>query len=157
MLRIDRKISVRISYVFCVAAFIGILLLGILLALGNTVFPDSLVTALFDAQKQAGVLPYVFEYSVLLLVLFSDVCLMLLLNNVRQGAIFTDRSVTYLRIISWASILAGVLNIPLFFMLHLISVLCVSFVALFLGIVLRVVKNVIEEGTVIKEENDSTI
>ena len=157
MLRIDRKISVRISYVFCVAAFIGILLLGILLALGNTVFPDSLVTALFDAQKQAGVMPYVFEYSVLLLVLFSDVCLMLLLNNVRQGAIFTDRSVTYLRIISWASILAGVLNIPLFFMLHLISVLCVSFVALFLGIVLRVVKNVIEEGTVIKEENDSTI
>ncbi len=157
MLRIDRKISVRISYVFCIMAFIGILLLGILLALGNTVFPDSLVTALFDAQKQAGVMPYVLEYSVLFLVLFSDVCLMLLLNNVRRGAIFTGRSVTYLRIISWASILAGFLNIPLFFLLRLFSVLCVSFIAFFLGIVLRVVKNVIEEGTVIKEENDSTI
>ena len=84
-------------------------------------------------------------------------CLVLLLNNVRSGAIFTSASVGYLRVISWASILAGVLAIPLCFLIEWNLLLPVAFVGLFLGVVLRVVKNVIEEGTAIKEENDSTI
>ena len=157
MLRIDRKLSVTLSYAFCGAAFVGVLLLGVLLACGHAFFPDSLLSAFLTAQKKAGISAYVLEYLILALVLFSDVCLMLLLNHVRMGAIFTDKSVAYLRMISWASILAGVCAIPLYGMLHLLSALFVSFVAFFLGIVLRVVKNVIEEGTVIKEENDSTI
>ena len=157
MLRIDRRISVIISYCFCALAFIGVLVLGILIACNQTVFPNTFDGMIFIAQNRHGLWTYLLEYSILILVLLSDAVLVLLLRNVQKGEIFTSSSIGYLRIISWASILAGLAAIPLCFLLRLISVLCVAFIGFFLGVVLRVVKNVIEEGSVIKEENDSTI
>ena len=109
------------------------------------------------AQKSHAVFAFGLEFLILGLVLLSDLCLFRLLRNVSAGKIFTDGSVQYLRIISWASVLAGTAAIPLALLLGLVSLLAVSFIGFFLGIVLRVVKNVIEEGTIIKEENDGTI
>ena len=152
MLRIDRRISVILSYVFCALAFFGVLALGIVLPF----FRSDTVPFLAN-QDRFGALGYVMEYAILALVLCATVCLVLLLNNVRAGQIFTVPSVQYLRVISWASILAGVLAVPLSFVIDWDMLLPVAFVGVFLGIVLRVVKNVIEEGTAIKEENDGTI
>ena len=61
-----------------------------------------------------------------------------------------------LRIISWAAILALCIAFPLFFVV-IREALFISFVALFLGVVLRVVKQVIAKATELKEENDATI
>ncbi|MBR0426462.1 MAG: DUF2975 domain-containing protein [Clostridia bacterium] len=152
MFRIDRKISVMLSYIFCALSFFGVLLLAIALP-----FFRSANVPFLANQDRFGFWGYFLEYVILALVLISTVCLVLLLNNVRSGAIFTSASVGYLRVISWASILAGVLAIPLCFLIEWNLLLPVAFVGLFLGVVLRVVKNVIEEGTAIKEENDSTI
>lgn len=152
MLRIDRRISVILSYIFCALAFFGVLGLAIMLPF----FRNANVPFLAN-QDRFGVWGYLLEYAILALVLVATFCLVLLLNNVRGGAIFTSSSVGYLRIISWASILAGTLAIPLCFLIEWNMLLPVAFVGLFLGIVLRVVKNVIEEGTALKEENDSTI
>ncbi len=157
MLRIDRRISVTLSYLFCAIAFLGIVALGILLAFDNSLSVLHYDSALLRVQGQYRFWTYLLEYAILALVLFADICLVLVLNNVRRGSIFTDRSVQYLRLISWASVLAGAAAVPLCVFLRLPSLLCLAFIGFFLGAVLRVVKNVIEEGTAIKEENDGTI
>ena len=157
MFRIDRRVSVTLSYLFCAAAFLGIVALGILLAFDNSLSALHSDSVLLHVQSRYRFWTFLLEYIILALVLFADICLVLLLNNVRTGSIFTDRSVQYLRLISWASVLAGAAAIPLCIFLRLLSMLCLTFIGFFLGAVLRVVKNVIEEGTAIKEENDGTI
>ena len=93
-------------------------------------------------------------YVILLPAFVADISLLALLNLVASGKVFTNLAVYLLRLISICCfaevILFGALSI--FFLLSLV----VSFAALFLGIVLRVVKNVIEEATLIKNENDFT-
>ncbi len=79
----------------------------------------------------------------------------LLLKNVRDGRIFTPQSVSYLRILSWCAVGESVLFFALGF--YYCMVFLLSFAALFLGVILRVVKNVIEEAAAIKEENDFTV
>ncbi|MBR0081723.1 MAG: DUF2975 domain-containing protein [Clostridia bacterium] len=152
MLRIDRRLSVTLSYICCALAFFGVLGLAIALP-----FFRSETVPFFANQDRFGVLNYILEYAILALVLLATVCLVLLLNNVRAGAIFTDASVQLLRVISWASLLAGAICVPLSFLIEWDVLLAIAFVGLFLGVVLRVVKNVIEEGTAIKAENDGTI
>ena len=78
-----------------------------------------------------------------------------LLQNIRKEDIFISRNVSYLRGISWACF---ALCIPCL----VITVYCQTFFFIFLaagfmGLILRVVKNVIEEAVVIKEENDYTV
>lgn len=146
-----KRFSLFLSYAFAVVGLFVILFFAIALPIVRI---DPLATVK-DADLYR-VPTFVLCYLILSLVLCADICLILLLKNVRLGAIFTKRSVTLLRIISWAAIFAGVLAVPLFFM-FIRSAIFVVFVALFLGVVLRVVKQVIEKATELKEENDATI
>ena len=78
-----------------------------------------------------------------------------LLHNIQKEDIFISRNVEYLRGISWACF---ALCIPCL----VITIFCRTFffillAAGFMGLILRVVKNVIEEAVVIKEENDYTV
>lgn len=94
-------------------------------------------------------------YLIILVAAATDVILLLLLLRVRAGSVFTPLSVAYIRVISWLAMVIG----ALFFVLSkwfLISA-AVGFAAFFVGLCLRVVKNVIEEATSIKGENDLTI
>lgn len=81
--------------------------------------------------------------------------LLRLLGNIRRGDTFTRRNVSYLRRISWCCIavgaitlVGGVLYLPF---------LAISVCAAFVGLMLRVVKNVMQCATEIKEENELTI
>lgn len=78
-----------------------------------------------------------------------------LLRLVQKGQVFTAVSISSLRGISWCCVFAGLLFVLLgwYFPLSL----AVGFVAVFVGLCLRVMKNVIEEATVIKSENDLTV
>jgi hypothetical protein len=78
-----------------------------------------------------------------------------LLLNIKKDAIFIPPNVKYLRRISWCCIVvslitlaAGILYIPYLF---------VSVAAGFMGLMLRVVKNVMENAVQLKEENELTI
>ena len=78
-----------------------------------------------------------------------------LLRNIQKGDIFIARNVSHLRGISWACF---ALCVPCL----VIAVYCQPFLfiflaAAFMGLIRRVVKNVIEEAVVIKEENDFTV
>lgn len=146
-----KRFSLFLSYAFCIAGLI--VMIGF--AVAAPVFGLDRIATVPAAYLHIA-LSYLLVYLVITLVILADVCLFLLLRNIRHEAIFTHSSVTLLRVISWASILAGFLAFPLFF-LFIREALFISFVALFLGVVLRVVKQVIEKATELKEENDATI
>ena len=73
----------------------------------------------------------------------------------RQGDVFTQKSVSAIRAISWCCIAAGILFAALIPWFLLAA--AVAFVAAFVGLCLRVVKNAFEEATEIKSENDLTV
>ena len=146
-----KRFSLILSYLFCIIGFV--VFLGMSVAF--PIIGVNRVATVPNAADHAGII-YVLSYLILSLVLASDVCLFLLLDSIRKKRFFTERSVQLLQSISWAAIAAGLLAVPLFF-LFIREALFISFVALFLGAVLRVVADVIRRANEIKEENDATI
>ena len=146
-----KRFSLILSYIFCLLGFLAVIALCVILPISDM----QMIASVSDAHHWI-VLNCILSYLILALVLIADVCLFFLLKNVRSDRIFTTQSGTLLRIISWASIFAGLLAFPLTFT-FLYSALFVSFVGLFLGFVVRVVGQVIRRGTELKEENDATI
>ncbi len=78
-----------------------------------------------------------------------------LLANIKAKNVFVQKNVKYLRIISWCSFaVSAILFISGFYYLLF---LLIAVAAAFFGLILRVVKNVIEHAVSIKNENDFTI
>ena len=148
MLKIDNKISCHLTMALSVLFFAGLIVCGVgLVPYLNTV-SDTL---------EAGEKPVVIGigYAVLVLAAAADALLFALLRRVQKEAVFTAESVALLRGISWCCVAAGALFVWLgcYFLLAY----AVAFVAVLVGICLRVVKNVIAEATEIKSENDLTV
>jgi len=83
------------------------------------------------------------------------ICLHKLLGNIKKEEVFIMANVKLLRVISWccfATALLLVFAVKYYLLLGLVGI---TFA--FLGLVLRVVKNVIEEAVHIKAENELTI
>ena len=94
-------------------------------------------------------------YVALSFVILADVLLFCLLVRVNGGRVFTARSVDYIRGVSWCCFALGATFCAIGIYFNLAFV--VALAAAFLGLCLRVVKNVIEEATTIKSENDLTV
>jgi len=82
-----------------------------------------------------------------------------LLSNLRRNEIFTRRNVSLLRAISWccfavAILIMAAISYYFFFIFHL---MVVAIIASFIGLIVRVVKNVIEQAVLLKEEQDLTV
>lgn len=78
-----------------------------------------------------------------------------LLVNIKAKNVFIDKNVKHLRVISWCSFaVSAILFVSGFY--YLLFVL-VAVASAFFGLILRVVKNVIEQAVAIKNENDFTI
>lgn len=78
-----------------------------------------------------------------------------LLANIKKKDVFIKKNVKYLRVISWCSFaVSAILFVSGFYYLLF---LVVAVAAAFFGLILRVVKNVIEQAVAIKDENDFTI
>jgi len=78
-----------------------------------------------------------------------------LLTNIRMSHVFLEGNVRYLRRLSWCCFLAALFLLPAAFSAQGLFVVVVA--AGFIGLILRVVKNVIEEAVILKSENDLTI
>lgn len=83
------------------------------------------------------------------------VCLYRLLNNLSRGDVFVPQNVSYLRRISWCCFAGMAVCFASF--LYYLPWGIVGLAAAFVGLIVRVVKNVIAEAIVMKEENDYTI
>ena len=73
----------------------------------------------------------------------------------RVGSVFTARAVSYIRSVSWCAFVIALIFLGMTW--YYLVALVLAFTAALLGLCLRVVKNVIEEATVIKSENDLTV
>ena len=82
-------------------------------------------------------------------------CLNQLLANIKNNNIFTFKNVSLLRIISWCCFATALILLlsGLYYILFLFGAIGAGF----FGLILRVVKNVIEQAVIIKTENDFTI
>lgn len=78
-----------------------------------------------------------------------------LLFNIRSERVFIDENVTLLRRISWCCFLAAAITLvsSRFYLVFLL----ISIASAFMGLILRVVKNVIQQAVAIKAENELTI
>ncbi|MDR0469372.1 MAG: DUF2975 domain-containing protein [Peptococcaceae bacterium] len=78
-----------------------------------------------------------------------------MLKNIASDQVFVRENIKALRVISWCSFAVAVVFICFFF--YYILGLIIAILAAFIGLILRVVKNVFEQALEIKEENDLTV
>ena len=158
MLKISNKVSITLSLILCVIVAgvccgCAVVLPRIVEALCNVhtllIFSTSLI---FDINATAVLFV---SYIVLGFILIADFLLAWLLIRVRSGLVFTEKSVALIRSVSWCCIGICLCFVVIGFKFRLGFV--ISCFILFLGLCLRVVKNVIAEATVIKSENDLTV
>lgn len=157
MLKISKRLSTTLSlslaiffFVCCVGSlFVLPTLTDTLLGLVDNIGSHDSITEL------GRTLSLICAYCIVLDMMLADSILFLLLLNVRKGEVFTSRTVSQIRGVSWCCLSLyipfGILG--LYF--HLSWIVC--FLAVFLGLCLRVCKNAFEEAIEIKEENDLTI
>lgn len=111
----------------------------------------------------AAALPF-FQLERAMLVLFYIVFLPVLaalygmermLRNIQQGIVFASANVGYLRLISWACFFSAVFLLvgACLWPVLILAAGCIGF----LGLFVRVIKNMLTEAIGIKEENDFTI
>ncbi len=150
MLKIDNKTSCFLS--MALAALFFLALIGA--AFGLVPYLNA-VTELGALQAGEHAVVLGIGYTILAIAAAADGLLFALLLRVRKEAVFTMESVSLLRGISWCCIAAGALFVWLgsYFLISY----GVAFVAVLVGICLRVVKNAIAEATEIKSENDLTV
>ncbi len=155
MLKISSKYSVTISIVLSLLFFV-IIIAGAIILPGFVqramTFPTEQMmnTTNFDKAIMISL-----GYAALAIVFVANVMLLKLLFRVRVELVFTSESISLVRLISWCVILLGLVFLVLGYY-FLVSTFA-SFACFFLGLCLRVVKNVIEKATEIKNENDFTI
>lgn len=157
MLKIPKKYSLYISLTLCIVFFAaciaGAFVMPVLAQmLVNT--KDNIGNR-GDITEQGRAFVLFLAYMILAVVVAADSMLFVLLLRVRKGMVFTSVSTELVRGISWCCFLLGAVFAALGMYFQLAFIL--AFAAVFLGICLRVVKNVLEEATEIKEENDLTV
>ncbi|MBE6852175.1 MAG: DUF2975 domain-containing protein [Ruminococcus sp.] len=80
-----------------------------------------------------------------------------LLNNISRRQVFEKSNTTCLRLISWCCFFVSALLFAWGLLTFLEVIFLAGFVTGFMGLILRVLKNVFEEAVSIREENDYTI
>ena len=145
MFRIPKRVSIIISQAFTAAVFI--------LVLAAAVFLPGLLSEYFNHFNEWQF--YIIFYFILAVGFVISLLLWFLLDNIRKGNVFEDANVTLLRLLSWCCITEAVIFLA--FAWYFFISLLVAFGCLFMAVILRVVKNVMEEATSIKRENDYTI
>lgn len=147
----NKKRSIILSKVFVVAFMVGLAACLI----GGPWLVDWVYSKSPRAQEWQEPLFYATLYTggVLLALLLWQ--LMAVLVRVGRGVVFDRRNVSGLRFVSWVcfigALLCGLSAI------YYLPWLIVFVVAAFVGLVVRIVKNILAEAIHIKEENDYTI
>lgn len=157
MFKISSKSSINFSLVVAAILLVGCIVTAFILPTVTNILidtPDNIGdrASITDAGRT---FVHIVAYLLLSVVTLADVLAVLLLLRVRKGEVFTPQSVALIRYISWGCVMLCALFalLGVYFQLALIM----AFLSLFLGVCMRVVKNVIEEATFIKGENDLTV
>lgn len=151
MLKIPSKVSIWLSIVLSVLFFVLLVASCFYLPLLIYMYMDLKGATVMNNTPEITAI----AYAMVAVMMIADVLLFILLQRVRKSLVFTDISVALIRGISWCAVVLGALCFALGF--YFLIAFAIAFGCIFLGICLRVTKNVIEEATAIKAENDFTI
>lgn len=153
----NRKRSVTLSIVVCFV-FVGILTAALFLGPWAVKMWFSLYRGWNEdsfAMFEIVMVFKVFFYPSSIFAYITLYSLIKLLFNIKKDEIFINANVKYLRRISWCcfavaviTLIGGVFYIPFWF---------VAVAAAFVGLMLRIVKNVMQNAVAISEENELTI
>lgn len=163
MLKINKRLSVTLSIV------ITCLCIAVMLALAVTVhdyprfwFANHTVTPSLAVM--------LFAYAELLFAFLAAGALLRLLFHIRKHLVFVPSNVSCLRGLSWCCVAEGLLFLAEGIVLRLrldrvlwnedmfiLLAFLIAFACVFMGVILRVVKNAFEEAVTLKNENDFTI
>ncbi len=159
MLKISTRKSVNLSIFLAVSFIVAVAVIAVALPFvwEQTPYLSKIVNniKLLDSYVYGKTMFFVWTYACFLLVEGCCVFVFLLLLRVRNGLVFSETSVAYIRMVSWLCVLLALLSFVGMFVHPMTTVLGIAMA--FLGLCLRVVKNVIERATEIKQENDYTI
>lgn len=131
---------------------------AVLILAGAVLFLIPIITRWYDAVSgKEPIMPVltVCFYLCDVLAIIALWQLKTLLGNISKQELFTDRNTRCVRIISWCCFgVAAVFAVLTFWRL---LALMVAFIAAFVGLILRVVKNMLAAAAELREENDYTI
>ena len=157
MLKVPSKISVMLSTALSVVLFLvcvaGAFLLPTLCDM--LINARDSISVRDDLVEGDRVTVLIIAYVILGILIFADILMFILLKNVRKSQVFTKGTVSLIRGVSWCCIALCAAFAALGYYFYLSFV--VSFLAIFLGLCLRVVKNCFEEANELKAENDLTV
>ncbi len=151
MLKIPNKISIWLSIILSVLFFVVLVASCFYMPLLIYVYMSLKGATVTDSTTEITII----AYAIVGVMAIADILLFILLQRVRKSLVFTNISVALIRGISWCAVILGALFFVLGF--YFLIAFAITFACVFLGICLRVTKNVIEEATAIKAENDFTI
>lgn len=146
--------SVKLTH-FMVRAFY------VILAAASVCAPSLVKVQVFDAVDSSFLVPF---YLAVPAGLAALICLDKLLINIKKEIVFNIKNVKLLRILSWCCVYAAAVSIVFFAVMCVIykddifySFVAISIAEAFVGVIVRVIKNVFESAIIIKEENELTI
>lgn len=147
--------SITLSLVVCftvsIMLVLGIFFLPLLLKMYFGDFEFSYDHRLFFMYKSVLVC-----YYVCLLPAFTALySLIKMLFSIRREEIFTDANIKHLRILSWCCFAVAFVTVIGFIFYR--PLVIVSIAAGFIGLIIRVIKNVMYSAKILREENDLTI
>jgi len=99
---------------------------------------------------------FICAYASIAPALIALISLDLLLRNIQKDLVFVRANTKCLRIISWCCFMIAIIMLCCWPFISFVLVF-VSAAAAFFGLLMRVVKNVVEAACEIKDENDFTI
>lgn len=156
-MKAKNKISVLISAAFGVVFLVALIVVCFFVpnvAMDMIAIPDR-VGFRNEITKLGTVFIISDIYLMIAVGVLATIILFLLLKVVSEGEVFSKKATKLLSSVSFCCFFEGLLSLLLVFYFQL--VFCVTLAACFLGFCLLIVKNVIEEATRIKEENDFTV
>ena len=136
--------------IICVKIFF---IIGIIFCIGG--YPITKQYVAYIEQPNTFYTILIAGYLCLLIAFFIFSILHKLLKNIQRDMVFCDENIQYLRKLSWLCMAVALVSIVS--SIGYIAFLLVSIVFAFIALILRVVKNVMAEATLLKQENDFTI
>lgn len=143
----DRSLTLSI---ICVRIFI---LIGIVFLFAG--YPIAKMYVDYIHQKEALYPILIAGYICLILAFFMFYELLKLLKNIRHEEVFIPQNIACLRTLSWLCMAVAIVTFTA--VLGYVPFLLVAVVFAFIALILRVVKNVMAQAMLLKQENDFTI
>lgn len=147
----NNKKSILLSRI-CVIIFI----VGVLAVAASAPWITNWFSDAFRAPVQTAKIAFMATiYTGLIPALFLLFNLYKLLSRIKAGEVFVDKNVACLRLISWCCFIGAIISLGSSF--YYMPWLLVGASAVFVGLIVRVVKNVFEQAVALQDDADHTI